>query len=509
MKPVVTGKEMKKIDAYTIEHIGIPSMVLMERAACGLAERLKAHIGRADPVLCVCGAGNNGGDGVAAARILFCQGYSAGFYMAGNPEKWTEETKKQIQIARNAGVPEYNELDLGHVRVVVDALFGIGLSSPVREPYGEIIRKMNQWRAENRGVQIWSADIPSGVSSDTGRILGDGVCADYTVTFGYLKRGLILYPGREMAGWCFVEDIGFPQKALKENFPSGFTCDVRDFKQLPERKNDSNKGTYGKILIIAGSKNMSGAAGFAGKAAYYTGAGLVRILTEEANRVILQTALPEAMLSVWEETDAETLKGILDWADAIVIGPGIGKSRRMAERMEQVLKMADKPLVIDADGLNLLAEHAAWYAFLPQSAVLTPHMGEMSRLTGTSVDVLKGDRAAFAEIFAEKHHVLCVLKDSSTVISDGRRTCFNRSGNHGMATGGSGDVLAGMIGALMGAGADGFSAACTGVFLHGMAGDSASDACSARGMTASDLVDHLRKVLKLTENRNRGCDKSE
>lgn len=232
----------------------------MERAACGLAERMKAHIGRADPVLCVCGAGNNGGDGVAATVFFFARDIPQAFIWREILKSGRKKQKNKIQIARNAGVPEYNELDLGHVRVVVDALFGIGLSSPVREPYGEIIRKMNQWRAENRGVQIWSADIPSGVSSDTGRILGDGVCADYTVTFGYLKRGLILYPGREMAGRCFVEDIGFPQKALKENFPSGFTCDVRDFKQLPERKNDSNKGTYGKILIIAGSKNMSGAA---------------------------------------------------------------------------------------------------------------------------------------------------------------------------------------------------------------------------------------------------------
>lgn len=502
MRFVVTGKEMKNIDNYTIQNIGIPSLVLMERAACSLVERMKERMDKKARILCVCGAGNNGGDGVAAARILFLQGYKAAFYMAGNLEKCTVETKKQIQIARNAGVPEYNELSLDHVQVVVDGLFGIGLADNVREPYREIIRKINQWRSKDPEVQVWSVDIPSGISSDTGRILGDAVRADGTVTFGFLKRGLALYPGRELAGRCFVEDIGFPEKALRENFPEGFTWDVQDFEHLPERKADSNKGTYGKILMIAGSKNMSGAACFAGKAAYYTGAGLVRILTEAANREIIQTCLPEAMISAWEETDDEILKGLLLWADAIVIGPGIGKSEQMAERMEQVLKLANKPLVIDADGLNLLAEHEAWYPLLPKSSVLTPHMGEMSRLTGISVDHLKADRAAHAQKFAGNHHVICVLKDSSTVISDGRQICFNQSGNHGMATGGSGDVLAGVIGALAGEGADPFKAACLGAYLHGYAGDMAAELCSARGMTASDLIDNLRNVLKLAENRN-------
>lgn len=509
MKPVVTGKEMKNIDTYTIQKTGIPSLVLMERAAYMLTERMKENLSGDERILCVCGAGNNGGDGIAAARILFSQGYKAAFYMAGNPEKWTDETKKQIQIVRNAGVPEYNELNLTHVQVIVDGLFGIGLSNNVREPYSEIIYTINRWRSEKAERQVWSVDIPSGVSSDTGQILGAAIRADATVTFGFLKRGLILYPGREMAGRRYTEDIGFPEKALKENFPAGFTCDVPDLKQLPERKNDSNKGTYGKILIIAGSKNMSGAVCFSGRAAYYTGAGLVRILTEEANRVIIQTCLPEAMISVWEDMNEKTLKDAISWADAIVIGPGLGKSPQMAERMEQVLKLADKPLVMDADGLNLLAEHEAWYQLLPKFAVLTPHMGEMSRLTGISIEELKADRAACAQKFAAAHGIICVLKDSSTVVSDGKRICFNRSGNHGMATGGSGDVLAGVIGALIGAGADPFKAACLGVYLHGYAGDLAAEMCSARGMTATDLIDNLRNVLKLTENRNRGCDKSE
>ena len=490
MKTVVTGSEMKAIDTYTIQELGIPSLVLMERAALSMVCRMKERIGRTDRILCICGAGNNGGDGVAVARILFGQGYPAAIYMAGNPEKWTEETKKQIQIARNVGVPEYNELDLTHIKVLVDGLFGIGLSKNVREPYHTLIETVNQWRERREDRQVWAVDVPSGLSSDTGQPLGCVLKADYTVTFGYMKQGMILYPGRELAGKCFVEDIGFSEKSLEVHPAAGFTCHVQDFEQLPDRKNDSNKGTYGKILVIAGSKNMSGAAYFAGRAAYGVGAGLVRILTPEANRVILQGQLPQAMLSVWEETDAVSL------ADMLVIGPGIGTSEIMAQRLEAVFAGSRCPIVLDADGLNLLAEHEEWYPLLTGRAVLTPHMGEMARLTGRSIAELKADRAKAALDFAREHQIICVLKDSSTVVSDGKRLYFNQTGNHGMATGGSGDVLAGVIGGLAGAGQELFKAAYMGVFLHGSAGDAAAARFGARGMTSVEIIEGLFEVLK-------------
>lgn len=499
MNKIVTAAEMKAIDNYTIEQLGVPSVVLMERAALSLVNRLKAGITKKDRILCLCGAGNNGGDGVAVARILFTQGYSASYYMAGKPEKWTEETKKQIQIARNIGVPEYNELNLTHIRILVDGLFGIGLLSEVRKPYDELIEKVNRWRKANPDRQVWAVDIPSGLSADTGQVLGCTIQADFTVTFGFNKRGMLLYPGRDLAGKCFVEDIGFLLKALQENEPEGFSYDVQDFEQLPERKNDSNKGTYGKILIIAGSKNMSGAAYFAGQAAYFTGAGLVRILTEEENREILQSQLPQAMISVWEEMDELSLKEVLDWSDSLVIGPGIGIKPEMVRRIKSVLELAKGPVVIDADGLNLLAEHKAWYKLLPKETILTPHMGEMSRLSGKTIAELKADRGAWAKEFSKKHHLICVLKDSSTVVSNGSELYLNRSGNQGMATGGSGDVLSGIIGALAGTGMNIFSAASMGVYLHGCAGDEAAETYSARGMTAMELIEGIRKILKKKE----------
>lgn len=516
MKTVVTGSEMKAIDTYTIQELAIPSLVLMERAALSMVCRMRKEISKADRILCICGAGNNGGDAVAVARILFGQGYASAIYMAGIPEKWTEETKKQIQIARNVGVPEYNELDLRHIRVVVDGIFGIGLSKSVREPYHTMINKLNAWREGCEHRSIWAVDVPSGLSSDTGQVLGCAVKADATVTFGYIKRGMLLYPGRDFAGKCYVEDIGFPKKSLDMNPVLGFTCDVQDFEQLPERKNDSNKGSYGKILIIAGSKNMSGAAYFAGRAAYVSGAGLVRILAPEANRTILQTQLPQAMISVWEEMDEASLADVLHWADALVIGPGVGTEGKMAENIEKVLRMANCPVVMDADGLNLLAEYESWYPLLEGHTVVTPHMGEMARLTGKTIEALKADRAGAAIEYARSRKLVCVLKDSSTVVSDGRQVYFNCNGNHGMATGGSGDILAGVIGAFLGAyvkeagmdcGAEEnekdvcsaealFKAAYMGVYFHGCAGDAAAKCFSARGMTSVEIIEGLLEVYK-------------
>lgn len=258
---------------------------------------------------------------------------------------------------------------------------------------------------------------------------------------------------------------------------------------------------------------MSGAAYFAGRAAYVSGAGLVRILTPEANRMILQTQLPQAMLSVWEEMDEASLADVVGWPDVLVIGPGIGTEKAMAENIERVLRMASCPIVMDADGLNLLAGHEDWYPLLAGRTIVTPHMGEMARLTGKTMASLKADRAGAAMAYAADKNLICVLKDSSTVVSDGRQVYLNWSGNHGMATGGSGDVLAGVIGALLGAYGkenerDGgakenetenealFRAAYMGVFAHGCAGDAAAKCFSARGMTSVEIIEGLLEVFR-------------
>ena len=245
---------------------------------------------------------------------------------------------------------------------------------------------------------------------------------------------------------------------------------------------------------------MSGAAYFSAYGAYASGAGLVKILTCEANRIILQCQLPQAMLSVWEDMTEDSYKELTEWADAVVIGPGIGTDPDMAKRIEAILPIIKCPLILDADGLNLLSSHKEWYKKLPESVIITPHMGETSRLTGIPIDVLKADRAQKAKDFACEHNLICVLKDSSTVVSDGKKVYFNQTGNHGMATGGSGDVLTGIIAAIASVGKDTFHAACAGVFLHGMGGDWAAGAQSSRGMTCVDIIHGICQVMKKMEN---------
>ena len=307
---------------------------------------------------------------------------------------------------------------------------------------------------------------------------------------------MILYPGRTYAGECIVEDIGFPLKAIRDQQVKGFSMDKEDLLKLPMRNTDSNKGDFGKILVIAGSKNMSGAAYFAAKAAYNVGAGLVRVLTVEANRCILQTQLPQAMISVWEEMDEASLNEILKWATSIVIGPGLGTSNLMREQIENILPLIQCPIVLDADGLNLLAQNEIWYDKIKAPFIVTPHMGEMSRLMCLSINELKSNRAGYALSYANAHSAICVLKDSSSVISDGKNVCYQRTGNHGMATGGSGDVLAGIIGGLAGMGCDPFMAACLGSCIHGCAGDDAACIYGHRSMTCVEILDSISAVLK-------------
>ncbi len=271
---------------------------------------------------------------------------------------------------------------------------------------------------------------------------------------------------------------------------------------LPKRIPDSNKGTYGRVLIFAGSFNMAGAAAFSAKAAYRTGAGLVRVVTDAANRTILQTLVPEAILSTYDDrTDmAKFVWEQTDWADAIVLGPGIGTSHQAEEMVHAVLKEATVPTLVDADGLNILATHLDWLREAGESLVLTPHPGEMSRLLRSSTSQVKEDLAAAAKKFAGEYGVVCVLKDARTVTAEPNgRVWVNTSGNNGMATAGSGDVLTGIIGALLGQGVSAERAAVLGVLLHGMAGDAAAKRTGKTSLMASDLTEGLIEVLRAHE----------
>ncbi len=512
MKYALGSGQMKAIDRYTIESIGIPACVLMEKAAMAVVRHIKELCSDKDNILAVCGYGNNGGDGIAAARILFMEGYPVSIYMAGEKEHATKETKQQLKIAKKLGIPFIRKVKWEEYTVIIDAVFGIGLSRPVMGELRKLIESMNQ--AEKKVISV---DIPSGVSADDGKVLGIAVNADITVTFGYQKIGCLLFPGSEYAGKVYVEDIGFANGGLEEA-PTRFYFDESPEALLPVRKKNSNKGTYGKVLMIAGSKNMSGAAYFSATAAYRMGSGLVRILTANENREILQRQIPEAVLTTYEtledgitEADAEQIKEAVEWASVIVLGPGLGMSAMSARIVNYVICECKVPLIIDADGLNIISrlitekvpveegiEGRIRYLanLLPANTILTPHKKELSVLTGIPLADLVGCLIDSSAPCTYNNELIYVKKDVRTIVSFGTSDYINVSGNDGMATAGSGDVLAGMIAGLLAQGESPKMAAMSGCYLHGLAGDVAAKKKGPRSMLASDILEAIPEVLQ-------------
>lgn len=503
MEYLVTAEEMKRYDAVTIRKIGIPSLVLMERAALAVMEEIAA-VCQEGTALILAGTGNNGGDGLALARLLAERGFQVEVLVCGDPGRATEEWKKEASILSNYPVkfePEGMSPGRKPLRkeytVLVDALFGVGLSREVTGEYRERIEQFNGLC----GYKV-AVDIPSGIHSDTGRICGCAVKADLTVCLGIGKRGLYLYPGCEYCGAVKVKEIGIGKAAFRDSLPGMFRYTEEIEKLLPPRKGSGNKGTFGKVLLAAGSRNMAGAAVLAARGCYGSGAGMVRVATPECNRTILQAAVPEALLWTYEE-EREGLpsKPDLDWADVLAAGPGLGTGECAYQLLRYMLEQSGKPLVIDADGLNLLAKHpslmelAASQGRAGRKMVLTPHMGELSRLTGESIAEIRLHPAESVMGLAGKLHCVVAGKDARTFIcQEGRPVCLNTTGNSGMATAGSGDVLAGMIAGLLAQGMEAFEAASAGVYWHGMSGDAAAAVSGEYGVTASGILEHMTCV---------------
>ena len=489
MKYVLTGKEMKDCDSFTILQMQLPSMVLMERAALSAAKEIKTGYGAKSKVLVLCGSGNNGGDGFAVARLLLLDGMAADVYFAGKESSLTPESALQKKIFENYGGKYCRNFDFSEYTVLVDALFGIGLSRPVTGMYAELIDCIN--RCDHPVVAL---DMPSGICADSGKILGCAVRAECTVTFAFAKRGQLLYPGAAYCGKLLVKDIGITEHGLSREQDPAFTYGKEDLKQLPARIPRSNKGTYGTVLLIAGGENMAGAAVLSGIAAYRTGCGLVHILADEINRTVLQTNLPEAVFSSWQQMGV--LKNALTRARAVGIGPGLGTGERAQELLKEVLEIWDGPLVLDADALNILALHPDFLEESTAKIIITPHPGEMARITGYGISEILENITGVCREYAADHQLICVLKDARTVVSDGQKLYINTSGNNGMAVGGSGDVLTGMICSLLSQGMSPFEAASMGVYLHGISGDAAAEQLGTRSMMATDIAEHITEVLQ-------------
>lgn len=494
----VNAAQMKAADQYTIQKLGVPSLELMEHAAQACVQVLEDEKVDLSHVCVVCGSGNNGGDGFAIARILQNNRYSVETFCVGNPEHYTEETQEQMhRLQECGGKITYGMPQEDSYSVVIDAVFGVGLSRKVEGRYRQVIEQMNRMRGTKFAV-----DIPSGLSATTGCILGCAFKADYTVTFQLKKIGLELSQGRTMAGRVIVPDIGISTDSICEDQEIVRTAGKDIYrKMLPDRPEDSNKGTYGRLLVIAGSKGMAGAAYLNAHAAYMTGAGLVRIYTSSDNREILQTLLPEAIVTTYEEYNKEELLSLLTWADSVCIGSGLGMSRLSEKILKTVIEYVKVPCLIDADGLNLLAENKNYLNQMAERRfVITPHMKEMSRLTGTPVEELKADRIQILKDFISRYRITCVLKDSRTLIaSEEKGIRMNLTGNSAMAKAGSGDVLAGVISGWMVQEKEAEDAAELGTYIHGLSGDLAKFEKGVYSVIARDLIEYISKALMKLE----------
>ncbi len=500
MRYLPDGEQMKAADSYTIHTVGVPSLVLMERAAKACVQEIKNWGLDLTDICVVCGSGNNGGDGFAIARMFAEENHKVTAVLVGNPDHCTEETAYQIEEYRKTVGTFTTEFAENSYSLVIDAIFGVGLCREIRGKYAEIIHRLNAMEC-----QVMAVDIPSGISSATGQILGVAVKADYTVSIQETKLGVLLDPGRSYTGELVTADIGIHKDPLEQDPSTAYTLDSEDYRKLlPVRREDSNKGSYGRLLLISGSKGMSGAAYLNALSSYRTGAGLVQIYTAEENRIILQSQLPEAILTTYEKFDEEELIRLLKWADVVAIGSGIGQgevAKHLVTRTLTYVKETKIPCVIDADGLNLLSENMECLeASENTSVVLTPHMKEFERLSGVPVSQIKENRMEILNTFVERYHLTCVLKDARTIImSSEKRPYVNLSGCQAMAKAGSGDVLAGIIASLLGQHMDTHDAAVLGVYIHGKAGELMREKLGNYGILARELADGAGISIKKLE----------
>ena len=491
MKKILTARQMRECDYSTISE-GTPSAVLMERAAKAVYDVL---IERFDTsyTLIVCGSGNNGGDGLLVAQILKCNGYKCDIWYVGEGHTMSEETERRYNEAIDLGIPFVDIPNIENYTVIVDAIFGTGLDSAPKGLAEDAIVAIN-----TADAPILAVDIPSGVSSDTGECPGEAVRAEVTVTMEAYKRGQTLREGIDASGIVICADLGIDTSVATDadgNIP--YAIEEKDLSRIPRRKRDSHKGNFGRALIIAGSKGMCGAAFLSACAAYRTGAGIVEILTPEENRIILQELIPEAIVTPYSHNslDVNIIKGAVDRASVIVIGPGMGISLTSKIIVKEVYKNSTSPIIIDADALNITAsEYLEYPTEVP--VIVTPHPGELSRLTKKSVKELVEDPWKIAIEYAKDKDVICVSKFARTVITDGKDIFVNMTGGPSLAKGGSGDVLAGIIAGMLCNGLSPIEAASTGVFVHGLAGDLACEEKGVYSCMARDILNNIPNVMK-------------
>ncbi len=510
---VLSPEEMTDLDQRTIR-AGYPEILLMEAAGQGVAALASDFLqennqSKAKTIMIFVGKGNNGGDGLVAARWLKQWGYQVKIILCSSSNSLQGINKKNydlcklnnLQILTLSDFLAKQEVICNNSCLIIDSIFGTGLKGKVKNDYETVINLIN-----SIPLPVLAVDIPSGIDGKTGKVLGCAVKADLTATMSFLKSGLLLYPGRSYSGRLNVIEIGIPARILNKSEPEYdlFSLDIQEAANLlPLRESNSHKGSYGKLLIAGGSTGMGGAPLLSAKAALKTGAGVVyTALPASIEKDLTGHFLETVTYPLADENGFFAQKAgeqLLERSEkmaGLVLGPGLGQKQSTAEFLSIILKNFHKPLLIDADGLNLIARNSL-FSLLNTNMIITPHPGEFARLTGYSIEEIEQNRLATASEFAFQNQITVVLKGAATVIAfpDGK-SYINQTGNAGMATAGSGDVLSGMIGSLIVQGLAIDEAALLGVYLHGLAGDLAAADCTQYCLTANDIIKYLPRAFK-------------
>ncbi|MFQ5441701.1 MAG: NAD(P)H-hydrate dehydratase [Thermodesulfobacteriota bacterium] len=514
---VVDSATMRSIDRFAVKDYGMKGLQLMENAGRAVADFIIKDFFSSPPkcggvpgVALVAGKGNNGGDAFVAARHLKNSGIGAAVFSLARPDDlrgdaarnkriWCEMAGDIFPILSKRDLKKY-ESKIIHSAVIVDALFGTGLSSPVRGLYADVINFIN-----STGRKVVSIDVPSGIDATTGRVLGTAVKAHATLTLALPKTGFFQFPGFSYAGRVEVADIGVPRALLADaGIKWNVICPGYVRGILKGREKNSHKGTYGHVAVLAGSPGKTGAAHMTAMGAMRAGAGLVTIGLPESLAPVMETKTTEVMTRALPESAERTLgalsydmvKEFIKGKSALVAGPGLGTSPEILRLMEKVLMGAAPPLVIDADGLNSLAGHLRVLKESNKEIVLTPHPGEAARLLGVKAADVQRDRFGAAEEIMRRSGCVVLLKGAFTVIADLKGSLYiNPTGNPGLATAGTGDVLSGMIGGLMAQGLSAVEAATAGAYLHGLAADHVAIDAGTAGMIATDILGAVPGVL--------------
>jgi hydroxyethylthiazole kinase-like uncharacterized protein yjeF len=508
MKYVVTAREMAEMDRYSIETLKIPGLILMENAGIGIVRSALAILGRFEnkKVAIFCGPGNNGGDGYVVARHLINAGAWVETFILAAREKIRGDALANLVILENMNhQPSFIDkmpVALHHTPdLIIDALLGTGVKGALKGIIAEAVRFIN-----DQSAPILVVDIPTGVDADTGSVDGPAIRASRTATMALLKRGLLLSPGREQAGIVDIVDISMPESVASLKDSKTYFIERPDIgSKLPKRSPDAYKNQCGTAGVLAGSTGFTGAAALTAEAVLRAGAGLCYLMTPEKLNVIYETKLTEVITvpfndlssGVFHSANFPDMLPKLQEQDAVAIGPGIGQLEKTAELVHELLSKLSKPMVLDADGLNVCAGQLDLIKKYKGDLVITPHPGELARLAGVKVSNILADRIEFARRFAMEIGKIVVLKGGPSLIAmpDGR-LYLNSTGNAGMATAGSGDVLTGLITGLLAQGCPAQDAALAGVFIHGLAGDMAANELGQHGLLAGDILKWTPKAIQ-------------